>query len=192
MTAPTYKRPVAGQQVANFVHKDAKTPRFKVKFANIAKPFFYQATPEIPRYSVTCIIDPDTHLEFIQKIIHLEAKEGVTDAQILKDEVSKSSDGNVVTTGKHLMKFQCKDPVMVTLYKTGYSPTVQILEEEIQQDDEVVIVFNIVRYSRRVLNGPPSKGLSYQPTHIHLYPSDKPKQSYYNQPSSSLEDDMPF
>lgn len=184
-----YKRPVAGQPVNHALHKDIRTPRFKIKFSNIYKPFFYDSTPMVPRYSVTCVIDPDHHTDFIERLIALETREGVSEANTLKDEVYKNVEGAMVNTGKHLMKFQAKDkPTIVFPGSNGAT-----LTRELVEGDEVIVMFDIVRYNKKNPNGASTKGLSYQPKTIYIYPTTPLSvgHSTFSQDTFD-ENDMPF
>lgn len=184
-----YKRPIPGQPVNNALHKDIRTPKFKIKFSNLYKPFFYDSSPMVPRYSVTCVIDPDTHLDFIERLIALETREGITEAATLKDEVFKNAEGAMVATGKHLMKFQSKDRPTVIFPEDKSAQ----LTRELVEGDEVIICFDIVRYNKKNPNGPSTKGLSYQPKTIFIYPTTQVSygHSAFNQESFN-ENDMPF
>lgn len=189
MSVPVYQRPVAGQAVSQHVQRDAKSPRIKVKFANVAKPFFYQSSNNVARYSVTGVLDPDIHLEFIQKVIALEAKEGITDSQTLKHEIQKGPDGNVITTGRHLMKFQTKEKIPVIVCKAGFPQVPAELKEEIRVGDEVIVVFDVLRYTKKNPQGPSGKGISYQPKMIYLYPNEEVPKT---QNSGDYDDHSPF
>ena len=191
MSAPAYQRPVAGKPVSQHVQKDAKSPKLRVKFANVARPFHYQSSTNVPRDSVTGVLDPDIHMDFIQKVIALESKEGITDSQTLKDEIQKAPVGTVVTTGKHLMKFQTKDKIPVIICKAGYTQTPVELQDEIRSGVEVVVVFDVLRYTKKNPKGGYGRGISYQPKMIYLYPNEDVPSTQSHQSYGDYED-APF
>lgn len=164
-----YNRPVAGQPVTSVIAQNIETPLLRVKFSNIVNPFFYPNSPTVPRYSITCVLEPDSHEQFIKKLIHIEKKEGIIDSQIFKDEIFKDTSGQVFKTGNHLIKFQNRERVPVTIVQEGEESLLESLITEIPPDNKVKVVFDIIRYSKRVPYGQPSKGISYQPKMIFLY-----------------------
>lgn len=167
---PVYQRPVAGQAVTSVLHKDAKTPKFKVKFSNVVNPFYYPNSPTIPRWSITCTVDPEVDAEFIQKIEKLESKESIQGSQTLKDDVYKDREGQIVKSGKYIMKFQTRDKIPVIVMKAGFPSVPAELKQEIAFGDSVMIVFDVIRYTKKGLSIDMSKGVSYQPKLIYLYP----------------------
>ena len=172
--APVYQRPVAGQAVTSVLYKDAKTPKLKVKFSNVVTPFYYPNSPSIPRWSITCLLDSESTLdyEFMQKIEQLEAKENIQGSQTLKDDVMKDRDGQLVKSGKTIMKFQTRDKIPVIVVKEGFPQIPANLKEEIAFGDHVVLVFDIVRYTKKGFSAEMNKGVSYQPKMIYLYPNE--------------------
>lgn len=174
MSVSTYQRPVAGKPVTNTIVQNARTPKLKVKFSNVIKPFFYPNSQNVPRFSITCIVDPDQHMEFISKIQKLESSEYIIDSQTLKDDVIKDNLGHIVTSGLHLMKFQTRDRIPVfRMNATGQKTPVNMISE-IPYGDEIIIVFDVLRYTKKVAPGLPNKGVSYQPKTIYLV-TEKPE-----------------
>lgn len=176
-TNMVYERPKAGEAVTSVLHKDAKTPKLKVKFSNVFSAFHYPNSPSIPRWSVTCVLDPETDNEFIEKIEKLENKEGIQASQTLKDDVVKDSQGQVVKSGKYLVKFQTRDKIPVIVCKPGFPSVPVEIKQELAYGDHVVIVFDIVRYTKRGVSQDKSKGISYQPKMIYLYPYENENES---------------
>lgn len=189
--APVFDRPTAGQPVTQILAKEAKSPRVKVKFANVLTPFFYPNSPQVPRHSVTCIFDPDMHKEFIQKVHALEAKEKVENNQTFKpDTVKEEASGQIVTSGKLMMKFQTRDKIPVIVCKDGFPQTPAELRQELIAGDEVIVVFDVVRYTKRVQPGQSAAGISYQPKLIYLYPCEQKQTTAH--PSYEFDETMPF
>lgn len=167
---PVYQRPVPGQAVTSILLKDAKTPKLKVKFSNVVNEFYYPNSPTVPRWSVTCLLDPETDHEFISKIENLEAKENIQGSHTLKDDVYKDRNGQIVKSGKYIMKFQTRDKIPVIVVKPGFPQIPAELKQEIAFGDSVVLVFDIVRYTKKGFSVDLNKGISYQPKMIYLYP----------------------
>lgn len=180
---PVYQRPVAGQAVTSILYKDAKTPKIKVKFSNIINPFRYPNSPTIPRWSITCLLDPgiESDHEFIGKIEKLEAKESIQGSQTLKDDVFKDREGQIVKSGKYIMKFQTRDKIPVIVMKPGFPQIPAELKQEIAFGDSVIIVFDVVRYTKKGVSIEMNKGISYQPKMIYLYPFEGEEESNYDQ-----------
>lgn len=168
--APIYQRPVAGQAVTSIIFQNAKTPRVKVKFSNVVNPFRYPNSPTIDRWSITTIFHPDKHFEFIGQIEKLEAKEDIKDSQTLKDDVIKDREGQIVKSGNFIMKFQTRDKIPVIVMKPGFPQVPAELKQEIAFGDEVIILFDVLRYTKKGLASDANKGVSYQPKMIYLYP----------------------
>lgn len=167
---PVYQRPVAGQAVTSILYKDAKTPKLKVKFSNVVNPFNYPNSPTVPRWSITCLLDPELDVEFISKIEKLEAKESIQGSQTLKDDVFKDREGQIVKSGKYIMKFQTRDKIPVIVMKPGFPQIPAELKQEIAFGDSVILIFDIVRYTKKGVSIDMNKGVSYQPKMIYLYP----------------------
>jgi len=106
----TYTSPKAGQSLITVIASGCKTPIIEVKYSNLIKPFYYPNSPKIPHYSITCIIDPAEHLEFLEGIHSIEKNEHV-DTVIKTDAVKKN--GEFITSGKSVMKFQGKDKIPI-------------------------------------------------------------------------------
>lgn len=169
---PVYERPVAGQPVTSILQKDIKSPKLKVKFSNIVNPFHYPNSPTVPRWSITCLIEPEIDHDFIDRIEKLETRENVKNSNTLKDDTLKDREGQLLKSGKFLMKFQTRDKIPVIVVKTGFPAVPAELKQEIAFGDQVIIVFDIMRYTKRGVSLDMSKGISYQPTLIYLYPND--------------------
>lgn len=166
---PVYQRPVPGQAVTSILVKDAKTPRLKVKFSNIFNPFYYPNSPTIPRWSITCLVDPEKDHEFVEFIQKLEEKENIKDFS-LKDDVLKDRDGQIVKSGSYQIKFQTRDKIPVIVCKPGFPQLPAEIKQEIAFGDRAIILFDIMRYTKKGVSVEMNKGISYQPKMIYLYP----------------------
>jgi hypothetical protein len=169
---PSYEVPKVGQPVTSIIQTDARTPKLKVKFCNIITPFHYPNSPGVPRYSVTCVLDPEEHRDFIEKIIKLEKKENIIGSQTLKEDVFKDESGHMVKSGKFNMKFQTRDKIPVVVVKEGFPNTPTEIKNEIVFGDQVVIIFEVMRYTKKGLSSDMNKGISYQPKLVYLYPHE--------------------
>ncbi len=169
---PVYQRPVPGQAVTSILHKQVKTPKIKVKFSNVVNAFYYPNSPTVPRWSITCLLDPDKEQdqEFIAKIERLESRENIQGSHTLKDDVFKDRDGQIVKSGKYIMKFQTRDKIPVIVVKPGFPQIPAELKQEVAFGDQVIVVFDIVRYTKKGMSVEMNKGISYQPVLIYLHP----------------------
>jgi len=163
-----YKNPTPGQPLITTISSGCKTPSLEVKFCNLVKPFYYPNSPTIPRYSVTCVVDPEEHKEFLKGVQTIEKNEQVE--SILKNETVKEKN-ETVTTGKILLKFQSKDIIPIFL---GLSdPAQQIeLEDEFAKGEKIIVVYDILRYTKKNTMKT-EHGISFKPTCIYYYPKVK-------------------
>ena len=53
-----------------------------------------------------------------------------------------------------------------------YTQTPVELQDEIRSGDEVVVVFDVLRYTKKNPKGGYGRGISYQPKMIYLYPNE--------------------
>lgn len=162
-----YKSPKAGQPLLSTVCSGLKTPILEIKFSNLFNPYRYPNSPTIPRYSVTCLVDPQLDKEFIVGIQSIERDEKV--ASVIKNDATKEKN-EYVNTGKVLVKFQSKDKVPV--YRAGEFPKGQVplieLEDELAPGERIVVVYDIIRYTKKNTMEV-EHGLSFKPTCIYLY-----------------------
>lgn len=171
MTKPVYKNPTPGQPLISTISSGCKTPLLEVKFSNLIKPFRYPNSPTIPRYSVTCIIDPKIHIDFLHGIQSIENHEKVD--SIIKNETVKE-DGSQVLTGNLLIKFQTKDIVPIflgnnSLAEDTYTPLE--MEDEFKKGEKIIIVYDILRYTKKnTMNV--EHGLSFKHTAIYFFPEE--------------------
>ncbi len=105
----------------------------------------------------------------MHEIEEIERKEGVQIGETFKDDVTRNKDGAIVKNGNFLMKFQTRDKIPVIVMKEGFPEVPAVLINEIDYRDEVEIVLDIVRYTKRGVASM-NKGISYQPKMIYLYP----------------------
>ena len=171
MTSPkrTYSNPVAGKPLITTISTGCKTPLMAVKFCNLVRPYYYSNSQTIPRYSVTCIVDPTVDKEFLKSIQTIEKNEGVD--TIIKNETEKGDEGHA-TTGNVLVKFQSKDIIPVYVQnENGESETIT-LEDELAKDEKIVVIYDILRYTKKNTMKT-EHGLSFKPSCIYYYPKGK-------------------
>lgn len=169
MTAPSrrqYKAPVEGQPLMSTIVSGCKTPILNVKFSNLIKPFFYPNSPNIPRYSITCLIDPKNDEEFLKSIQTIEKTECVD--SVLKNESAKEG-GTPVNTGKILLKFQSKNKIPVFVIEGTAEPEEIDLQDELAKGESVYLMYDILRYTKK--NSLKAEhGISFKPTAIYYIP----------------------
>jgi hypothetical protein len=166
-----YKNPQAGQPLISTISTGCKTPVLDVKFCNLVKAYYYPNSPTIPRHSVTCIVDPELHKEFLKGVQTIEKNEGVD--SIIKNETVKEG-GELITTGKVLVKFQSKDtiPVYIVDKESENEELIQMdLEDEFSKGEKIMVVYDILRYTKKNTMKT-EHGLSFKPTAIYYYPKE--------------------
>lgn len=166
-----YKNPQPGQPLITTISSGCKTPILEVKFCNLVKPFYYPNSQNVPRYSVTCQVDPEEHKEFLKGIQTIEKNEKVE--SIIKNETFK--DGNDhKTTGKVLIKFQSKDIIPVyagVRIPKGEQPAIIELEDELARGERIVVIYDILRYTKKNTMKT-EHGISFKPSCIYLLPKE--------------------
>jgi len=166
-----YKNPKAGQPLISTISSGCKTPLLEIKFCNLLNPFYYPNSPTIPRYSITCLVDPIEHKEFLKGVQTIEKNEMVD--TIIKNDYVKEG-GEHLTTGKVTLKFQSKDLIPVYLGEEDYlkndgrSPI--DLEDEIARGEKIMVVYDILRYTKKNTMKI-EHGISFKPSCIFYYPS---------------------
>lgn len=171
MTQPrqVYRNPQVGQPLITTISSGCKTPLLEVKFCNLVKAFYYPNSPTVPRYSVTCVVDPELHKEFLKGIQTIEKNEKVE--TIIKNETVKENNEHL-TTGKVLIKFQSKDIIPVYMggeaYPKSEGPQPVELEDELARGEKIVIVYDILRYTKKNTMKT-EHGISFKPSCIYYY-----------------------
>jgi hypothetical protein len=172
-----YKAPPSGQPLITTISSGCKTPILEIKFCNLLRPFYYPNSPTIPRYSITCVIDPEEHKEFLKGIQTIEQNEKVD--SIVKADTHKQ-DGQHLTTGKFTIKFQTKE--IVPVYSTSSSDpkapvhgSMMELEDELQKGERVYVGYDILRYTKKnsLFN---EHALSFKPVYV-CYISSESKET---------------
>jgi len=163
---PTYKNPQAGVPLMTTISSGCKSPILRIKYSNLLHPFYYPNSPKIPRYSVTCLADPEKDKEFLEGIRTIEKNEGV-DSIIKNDAVKK--DDEYVTSGLLVIKFQSKDQIPVYLHSNDTTPQLIALEDELAKNEQVIITFDILRYTKKSNVGV-DHGISFRPSAIYYIP----------------------
>lgn len=164
-----YKNPQNGTPLISVISSGCKTPLLDIKFCNLIKPFYYPNSPTIPRYSITCLVDPEEHKEFLRGIQTIEKNEKVE--TIIKNDAVKEGSEHF-TTGKVLVKFQSKENVPVYMggeFPRGECPLIE-LEDELARGEKVVVVYDILRYTKKNTMKT-EHGISFKPSCIYYYPS---------------------
>ena len=166
--AKKYSLPKEGIPLITAISTQCKTPILEIKFSNIINAFYYPNSPNIPRYSVTCILDPahnKEHAEFVKGIQAIEKNEKVD--SILKTDTIKK-DGIPTSTGKIIIKFQTKEIIPVFICEVNKEPEPIELEDELAKEEKVIVVFDILRYTKKnVMDS--QHGISFKPTLIYFY-----------------------
>lgn len=172
MAKQVYKNPAVAQPLISVISSGCRTPILRVRFCNLVNPFRYPNSPTIPRFSLTCIIDPEKHKEFLKGLQSIEKDENVE--SIIKNETKKENSVQV-NTGNLLAKFQSKDKIHVFLTGNIKNPEKDAQEIELQDElakgEEVMIVYDILRYTKKNTN-PVEHGLSFKPSCIYYYPKE--------------------
>lgn len=165
-----YKNPKPGQPLISTISSGCRSPELEVKFCNLVKPFRYPNSPTVPRYSITCVVDPEVHKEFLKGIQTIENDEKVD--TIIKNETVKEESGQF-NTGKVLIKFQSKDIIPVYLgapYQKSEGPTIMELEDELARGERIVVIYDILRYTKKNTMKI-EHGLSFKPSCIYYLPA---------------------
>lgn len=165
---PVYRKPQSGQPLISTISTGCKTPLLEVKFCNLVKPFYYPNSPTIPRYSVTCLADPTEHKDFILGIQTIENNENVE--TIIKNDTVKK-DGQYVTTGKVIIKFQSKDMIPVFVNDEQI-----ILEDEFSRGEKISILYDILRYTKKNTMKV-EHGISFKPSRVDYFPEEQLERS---------------
>src|SRR5277367_3175461 len=90
-----YKNPQTGQPLISVISSGCKTPILEIKYCNLVKPFRYPNSPTIPRYSITCLVDPIEHKIFLNGIQTIERDEKVE--TIIKNDSVKEGTEHLMT-----------------------------------------------------------------------------------------------
>lgn len=168
-----YKNPKPGQPLISTISTGCKTPLLEIKYCNLVNPFRYPNSPTIPRYSITCLVDPKHHKEFLIGVQTIEKDEKVE--TIIKNDYVKE-DGEAITTGKVLIKFQSKDIIPVMIGENGSQKLEHIeLEDELARGEKVMVTYDILRYTKKNTMTK-EHGLSFKPTCIFYYPAKESKK----------------
>lgn len=162
-----YKNPQPGKPLITTISSGCKSPVLEIKFCNLIKAFYYPNSPTIPRYSITCLVDPTEHKEFLRGIQTIEKNEAVE--TIIKNDYVKEN-GENLTTGKVIIKFQSKDHIPVYVHYANQEPQQIELEDELARSEKVMVVYDILRYTKKNTMKT-EHGISFKPSCIYYYPS---------------------
>lgn len=167
-----YQNPDSAKQLITTVSAGIKTPLLEVKFCSLVRPFYYPNSLKIPRYSVTCMVDPELHSEFLDVVHKIEKNEKVE--SFMKNDLRKGEEDKYLKTGKVLMKFQCRDKIPVFCVDDQANPegTEMELEDELSPGENVIVIFDILRYTKKNM-ATVQHGLSFKPCKLYYYPASK-------------------
>jgi hypothetical protein len=171
MTAKkVYKSKKDGTSLLSTLINDLESPKMTVKFCSLVTPYQYKNSPSVPRYSITCILCPEKDAAFLEMLHTIEKNNGVE--TILKNDTIKKN-GDYILTGKVVIKFQSKNfiPVFWANPDDTYSPTT--LHDEIDAGEEVSVIFDILKYTKRNALDSSEYGMSFMPTKIIFYPKEE-------------------
>lgn len=162
----------AGQPVITVISTGCKTPPMKVKFCNLVNAYFYPNSPNIPRYSITCVIEPE-HENFLRSIQVIEKVEKVD--SVIKNEYLKEKGGELVLSGNFLIKFQGREKVPVYVMNEQGEPEEIELEDEFDAGEKVVVVYDILRYVKKN-SLKIEHGINFRPSCVYYYPELKEEE----------------
>lgn len=170
-TNAVYRNPIANKALITTISSSCRSPILEVKFCNLLNPFYYTNSPTVPRYSITCVIDPNTHKDFLSSIQTIEKNEKVD--SVLKNETSKDLD-ILVNTGKVLLKFQSKNRIPIYIgneeeLQNEDRPQILELEDELAKGERIMIIYDITRYTKKNTMKT-EHGISFKPSCIYYFP----------------------
>jgi len=165
MSKDTYINPKQGTPLLSTISKGI-TPIIEIKFCNLLNPFYYPNSPKIPRYSVTCVIDPEENREFLEGIQTIEKNEKVESSIIKFEDIKR--DGEYIRTGNCIIKFQGKDLIPIFLVENEKHMPMK-LADEFAKGEKISISYDILRYTKKN-TAKVEHGLSFKPTQIFFYP----------------------
>lgn len=165
-TKQVYKNPQTGKPLITSISSGCLTPIMPVKFCNLVNAYRYPNSPTVQRYSVTCVIDPKEHKDFLNGLQAIEKAEKVE--SMLKNEVTKEN-GVSVLSGKILIKFQTKDVIPVFVKNAQGEDIPLALEDELAAGEKISVIYEILRYTKKNTMQT-EHGISFKPTAIHYYP----------------------
>ncbi len=166
MIQKVYKKPSENNPFLSTISSGCKTPLLSIRYSTLVKAFYYPNSPRIPRYSITCVIDPLKHKEFIDGIKAIEKNESVE--SFFKKDYTKQGEKEIYT-GDLILKFQTRDIVPVFIEENQKLQRI-VLEDELDVGENVVVEYDILRYTKKN----PDKteyALSFKPTAVFYYPS---------------------
>lgn len=178
MQKNTYKESVHGRSKTPILITGWKTPKMKVIFSNVVKPFYYPNSPDTARFSLTTVVDPVEHKEFIEKLKKMEATEKCTTQ--FKDEMKKDEVGNLKPTGKYILKFQTKEGIPLFKMMNG-QPVPYETFKELPRETEVEITFEVARYTSKQTN---QNGLSCRAIQILIHSMPEVAYKSFDEPES--------
>ena len=173
-----YKSAKSGQSLVTVIASSCRTPILSVKYSNLVKPYYYPNSAKVPRYSVTCLANSEEHKEFISDIQSIEKNEKVE--TVIKNDFTKK-DGETVNTGNVCIKFQGKDLIPIFVIENWKQlvlnqslnfaiPQEIRLEDELAHGEKIMVVYDILRYTKKNTPQIIEHGLNFKPISIFFYP----------------------
>jgi hypothetical protein len=147
------------QQVIKLLDGHYQTPVLPVKYSSVKKPYKF-ANNDIPRYSITLILDEKKNKSFISKLESLRTQQG---AENFRNELSYVNErGFKISSGKSLIKFQRKEKIPV------YDKSGEELEltAEIPEKTMVSVVFEVRCYLNKRSN---QNAFNLSPSQIFIH-----------------------
>lgn len=165
-----YKNKKSGTALLTTLINNLESPIMPVKFSSLINPYSYKNSPTVPRYSVTCILCPQKDAKFLETIHTIEKNSGID--TILKNDTVKKN-GEYMLTGNVVIKFQSKEfiPVFWANADGTYSPTT--LQDELGAGENVSVIFDILKYTKKNSFDSSEYGMSFKPTKIIFYPGEE-------------------
>ena len=178
MQPNTFKKSVHGRSQTPILISGWRTPKLKVIFSNIVKPFYYPNSPQMARYSLTVVVDPICHKEFMDKMKKMEHNENC--ATQFRDEMKKDESGNPQITGNSILKFQTKEGIPIFKMLNGQPVPYETLKE-LPRDTEVDVTFEVARYTSKQTG---QNGLSCRAMQILIHSMPEIAYKSYDAPES--------
>ena len=173
-----YRKPAPPRSLTPTLISGWKTPKLKVIFSNVIKPYYYPNVPQVPRYSITLVVDPIKNMDFVDQVTKMEKNENC--ATQFRVEIKKDENGFSNPTGKYLMKFHTREDIPIFKLENG-KPVPFELTKEIPRDSELEITFDVSRYTSKQ-NG--QNGLLSKATQILIHEMPTPTYKTYDAPES--------
>lgn len=160
------------QQVIKKLGDSYETPVLAVKYSSVKRPYKF-ANNDIPRYSITLILDDKKNRSFIDKLEGLRARQG---AEKFRTEISFINNrGFKLSTGKSLIKFQRKEKIPI-FDTEGYELE---LTDEIPEKTRVSVTFEVKCYLNKRTN---QNAFNFSPSKIVIHETKEKEENEKENP----------